>query len=972
MYNDESMAWGRLALLQAADDRQALDKLAEVFGYAKQPDRGTDGGMAVAGGAVHSILEATISTEDTAPKRPPARFLRVNKIIQAETDRDDRQKPGYLSDPDMRLQASVAPTGTYRFAAPPPLMPMARLLPLLFNGLAQAKSGQSIDHRLLLRRIEQGRALQRLPKQQRQRWPQRLQIIVDASHRLEPYWADFEFIVRQLQTLLGKEAVEALRFDDDTLGSEVCYCLSWPTRDQDQWQPWQAPPLDVAILILSDLGINDSRAAVGWQRRLAGLQQRADLLTLSPASCSPDGSPYCHPLRPNPYNDYYPMPRHPSCNGFAFSVVPEQRIKEILSWLSALPLIDAGLLRRLRIAMQWGDSALEAAIWNHPEVRDIGLGICLQQQAAEGYQQRFQQKFAGSDAAKDFWFTVEQHHKGAYQGLRQSEKFKQCLFEQLDDPAMFEYFQRLCATGMQSGNAPAQQRALRLQCRTVLASLPHVIWSSRLQELAYHLYAVAYEEDISAGRWPEQLESGFNPERLQWMVNTSARKEKPWWHIVQVGDQGQIKCEPCSLENAAFVITFRMEVSSVFSPRLTIMASGKALTRMLHHGLTVTLPENGKAVFESGELKLELDAICRPSWADRIWRDADGLWTSISWMDQDYDVFWQISKTEADGVWLLPAPFGEDAFGVYADLSVKKVTQRFRWIEPGSFWMGSPEDEPEREWSGQELAKDSETRHKVTLSQGFWLADTAVSQAFWQAVMGDNPSHFKNNPEHPVERVSWQDTQVFTDKLNSLFPGLSAKLPSEAQWEYACRAGTDTPFSFGANISPEQVNYNGKYPYAGVGKGLNRGQTVPVKSLPANPWGLYEMHGNVWDWCEDVWQRQLPAEPVTDPLITKVGGVTARVVRGGSWFDLDMNVRSAIRDWFSPAYCDSYLGFRLALGHAELRPGEAQELAIDGGTGRRVAEQRQTGSPSIAEGGVASNWLKHLTNPFSKKDKKKK
>ena len=144
-------------------------------------------------------------------------------MINTGTSRNNQQKPAYLSKPAMRLDPKEAPAGTYRFAAPLPLMPMARLLPLLFNGLAQAKTGHSLDHRLLIRRIEQGRALQRLPKQQRRRWPQRLQIIVGASQRLEPYWADFEYIVRQLQTLLGKEALEALRFDEDTLGSEACF-----------------------------------------------------------------------------------------------------------------------------------------------------------------------------------------------------------------------------------------------------------------------------------------------------------------------------------------------------------------------------------------------------------------------------------------------------------------------------------------------------------------------------------------------------------------------------------------------------------------------------------------------------------------------------------------------------------------------------------------------------------------------------
>lgn len=144
--------------------------------------------------------------------------------------------------------------------------------------------------------------------------------------------------------------------------------------------------------------------------------------------------------------------------------------------------------------------------------------------------------------------------------------------------------------------------------------------------------------------------------------------------------------------------------------------------------------------------------------------------------------------------------------------------------------------------------------------------------------------------------------------------GLKAQLPTEAQWEYACCAGTDTPFSFGDNITPEQVNYEGNYPYAGGKKGLYRQKTVPVKSLPANPWGLYEMHGNVWEWCQDAWQEKLPAKPVTDP--EGAGGDTGqRVVRGGSWLDEGRYCRSAYRLRLSPDLRFNLLGFRLALGH---------------------------------------------------------
>ena len=257
-----------------------------------------------------------------------------------------------------------------------------------------------------------------------------------------------------------------------------------------------------------------------------------------------------------------------------------------------------------------------------------------------------------------------------------------------------------------------------------------------------------------------------------------------------------------------------------------------------------------------------------------------------------------------------PAPWasewGQDRFGLYMDLNYQGVCQRFRWILPGSFLMGSPENEKEIEpWGGDE------TQHRVTLAHGFWLADTACTQALWQAVMGGNPSHFTGDPDLPVESVSWLDVQQFIERLNALFPGLQVRLLNEAQWEYACRAGTQTPFSFGSDITPEQVNYDGNYPYAGGSQGLYRGKTVPVKSLPPNPWGLYEMHGNVWEWCAD-WYGDYPKLAVIDPQGPDQGD--SRVVRGGSWGNNARYSRSAYRDWFEQDYRYRNLGFRLAPG----------------------------------------------------------
>lgn len=287
-----------------------------------------------------------------------------------------------------------------------------------------------------------------------------------------------------------------------------------------------------------------------------------------------------------------------------------------------------------------------------------------------------------------------------------------------------------------------------------------------------------------------------------------------------------------------------------------------------------------------------------------------------------------------------PAPWarewGEDEFGLWMALVFRGVRQVFRWMAPGTFSMGSPASEPER-WA------ERETLHQVTLNRGFWLADSACTQALWQAVMGNNPSRFsgsepvyltddrgnrltddQGNPlvaaethetggcdSHPVERVSWNDVQAFCARLNAPIPGLKARLPAEAQWEYACRAGTTTPFSFGGNITPDEVNYDGNYPYAGGRKGLYRQTTVPVKSLPPNPWGLYEMHGNVLEWCADGYGGY-PESAQVDPMGPADGA--DRVVRGGAWSGNARHCRSAYRGASRPDFSADDIGFRLALG----------------------------------------------------------
>lgn len=255
--------------------------------------------------------------------------------------------------------------------------------------------------------------------------------------------------------------------------------------------------------------------------------------------------------------------------------------------------------------------------------------------------------------------------------------------------------------------------------------------------------------------------------------------------------------------------------------------------------------------------------------------------------------------------------WGDDRFGLWAEFGVIGVRQRMRWIEPGEFWMGSPEKEPER--FGAEGP-----RHRVRLSRGFWLGDSACTQALWQAVSGANPSEFKDDPHNPVEQVSWNDVQDFFQRLQQAVPELTTlALPTEAEWEYACRARTEGPFNLGEQITPRQVNYDGNYPYTSGVKGRDRQKTVPVKVLPPNAWGLYEMHGNVGEWCVDA-LRNYKAVGDIEALVDPVGHLergqdASRAARGGSWLRPARNARSACRSSVRRGVRTSSLGFRIAL-----------------------------------------------------------
>ena len=244
----------------------------------------------------------------------------------------------------------------------------------------------------------------------------------------------------------------------------------------------------------------------------------------------------------------------------------------------------------------------------------------------------------------------------------------------------------------------------------------------------------------------------------------------------------------------------------------------------------------------------------------------------------------------------------------------------FRWCPPtgeAGFMMGSPTNETDRD--------SDEQQHRVVLSKGFWMEETEVTQGLWRAVMRTTLAQQKakgdsygdvtgTGNDHPIYFVSWEDCQEFISKLNQsgkLPEGLRAALPTEAQWEYACRAGTQSVFHYGNGLGSHQANFDGNYPYGGAARGSYKSSTVLVKTYRENAWGLYDMHGNVWEWCADGYEKDYGSNKQTDPTGAK--DRQNRVLRGGCWGNSAWICRSAFRIRSGPGARIGDRGFRLSL-----------------------------------------------------------
>jgi formylglycine-generating enzyme required for sulfatase activity len=830
-----------------------------------------------------------------------------------------------------------------RPSQPPRFQPLAtwpELAPRLRQVLSDYREGRAIDMGKTIWHISRGDVLEYFPHERRRRWGPSLLLIEDDSRRLIPYRADKRLVREAVRCLLPTHALSRAIIDD---GLDRPFLVG---GEPDDWPP----PPGTLVLALGDLGCLAVQGSV--------LRQRWQDIGLELLEAG------CHPLALFPA----PAARCPPELAKVWRVIPwerprltddgdrlAERAERLLRLVAPASRIEPGLLRaaRLLLPADQADASTEADVWQHPSlISDSAAGATLSPTEAQKLRLAFSCQ-EHPDIRLRLIHLLKVWRRGLPEEIWYDEllNFDPDSILADDDLAMDlddarRYFAKFCEEnpGLSADTMPAGDRAwlARIQARSTGYIWKDEMIGARLAELAMEITSEIplgiHPGDIPAPDQPERRVHLFQIGNVLSVIQDLSEALLAGSLLTDVSTRnGLIEFEPLSDRSHAP----RQEVGR--NKPAPAGVSGKTEGQMPetvavrpYSGLQleseiVGTRENG--FWETGE---------PPSWASDWGWDEYGAWVEFV-VDGEKDTLY-------DGSW------SYDGSIDYSGKKAISVTQRMRWIAPGTFMMGSPKTEAER-------SNAEGLQHTVNIQQGYWLFDTACTQALWEVVMGGNLSNFKG-ADRPVERVSWNDTQKFIQALNQ--KGLDLSLPSEAQWEYACRAGTITPFSFGGNITTEQVNYQGEYPYAGGKKGQYRKETVPVKSLPANPWGLYEMHGNVWEWVQDAWHGNYQSAPTDGSVWESVDAGAARVLRGGSWGNYARDCRSAFRYYYDPDLRYFFTGFRCARiqNRESGKPAAGQPSSV--GRNKPVLSEAERPAPADVSGKTAGQMPETVVaRPYS-------
>ncbi len=833
-----------LAVLQS-NDQAAVQMLCRMLQLDRRPEQSEEPGRTVLPGTSTTRRQLTQPPVSSAypQQAQPLPFWRCAEQLRPQRER---------TQPVYQPWQGWSATPIHASDLFVPLAPWSELEPRL-RGMLDQVLGSAIDVDRLVSQVARLESIQRIPRQLKRAWGRRVYVVREDSSRLAPLHHDQQQVVQQLRRLLPPGELWHVR---GVSPEGLWYDVDDHPELSQQDARFQQPDAAATLLVLSDLGVFDeagreSAAWLLWARRMVSAGHR--LLVLLP--CAEDR------LSPA-LRDLFTVRTWQSPRVLVQDAPQRAELLEQIAIAAALTIrLEPGLLRQLRQqVLGCVDGSLELEYWNSTRMRAQHpfAGTPDRQLACDSLLPLFEQ-----------W--PQSQRRLVLQTVRQYRRTRQ------DCPEI--WFEELLSLSESSRHLAEPQDVAE-------AFSLHADYERNLHSQTEYGRNVRGWLRSAVRRYPrearEDPEVGPLLQPLFDAVLDGTGRPEP------AGAIGEQRCviRPAG-QRLQLQVVSQTAASSVPPPRVAELETERNAGQ-----LQADLERKsgvGSPVGLAGDFgRLRLEQFQRPNWAVGVGYDRYGVWADLS---------------------------------VGADATGRERLQRLRWIPGGEFWMGSPADEPGRD--------DDELRHRVCISRGYWMFDSACPQWLWQSVMGRNPSYFVD-PDRPVESVSWEDCQEFLERLNELLGvGASFRLPSEAEWEYACRSGTESALYTGGltlvgrNHGPELdliAWYGGN---SGVGYDLersvessdweekqyefSRSGSRGVKLKVSNCWGMYDMLGNVWEWCGD-WYEEYDMGQITDPVGASSG--SARVIRGGGWFSNARSVRAAYRDWSGPGGAGSHLGFR--------------------------------------------------------------
>lgn len=779
----------------------------------------------------------------------------------------------------------------------PPLTSRSRLLPLLQRALTADLVGRALDVPALVRRWSRGELVCHLPRVRKRGWPAMV-LLLDRSPRLIPFWSD-QLAVRDL--LLGMVGAAGLhvRFFDERGPDGLTFDeFGAPASLSD------GSLAGLPVLALTDLGWYAGPALQRAWIRLGRELRRAGGPIVALAPVPPDR------WTPTLASLWSVIPWEQPCRALDLRdpAAETQAVNHLLDLAALARRLEPGLLRTLRLLLprREADVGTEADAWTHGDIASMWAEAThLRAEAAE----RRRRAAAAIDPsrlarARDALRRWHWHRQRRPELWHMETLGLAALAPAVVPPdavkqaeAGMERLARRTLNLVDSSGSIAQLGAIRRW-------LDHAARHARALFDAHTPAGRALQQAWGATHTPDELPPSPDPALLARGRGRSPGRPKS----VALRQTGEA-IEVVWLAGPVRVRQGGAPLASLWAGELLLVPSGPQVpatpVKFTAPTRIAVGPVTSRLELRTDRSTLVLEPLNKPSWARAIGRDRFGLWAEL------------LFKTgEAD----------------------PGVPYRMRWIPPGRFIMGSPTDEPGRfDWEGPP--------HMVVITRGYWLGETPVTQALWQAVASGNPSEFRT-PDRPVENVTWTECQdTFIARLNRVFASdreETFRLPTEAEWEYACRAGTteatfagpiqirgendaavlDTIAWYGGNSGTDFDLPSGRdssgwpnkqHPHIKAG-------TRPVARKSPNPWGLFDMLGNVLEWCSDWYDNRYYSRggenrvgaAYQDPRGPATGG--SRVIRGGSWLDGAGRVRAACRRANRPSHRGAYLGLRLARG----------------------------------------------------------